>query len=384
MLGLRSEERSVECSGESGKEKLRMNRCVRCGFPDTRPGMIFEKGTCQACLNFEKRRSVDWTERGEYLGKVCEDARGKGIGYDVLIPVSGGKDSHTLVHEMEERGMRILLFNVADWFTTTRAGAFNLANLARRHNLITMKMSRELFVKATRHAFERTGEALKYIEYLIYLWPIRYAQKMGIPLVLFGEDSAYQYGTSKVESTSANDQVSRMADSFRAETKFWTEAGIEGEDIERGCFGLTTPFGYPMVLWASYFWPWDSQANLRVAKAMGFRTLSDTGEWDRKGVFSDDDFEQMDSVAYLVHLWLKYPKFGFQRAMDTATRRWRLGAISAEERDRAIVELDPVLDPWARHDFCMTLGYAESEFWEVVGRICAKDASGNPLYWKGR
>ena len=86
-----------------------MQRCNLCGFPDTRPGLIFENGTCGACLNFAKRKDVDWEQRDRELADVCHGYRWKKP-YDCLIPVSGGKDSHRLVHIMkEEMGMNLPL-----------------------------------------------------------------------------------------------------------------------------------------------------------------------------------------------------------------------------------------------------------------------------------
>jgi hypothetical protein len=118
-------------------------------------------------------------------------------------------------------------------------------------------------------------------------------------------------------------------------------------------------------MYMSYFKPWSSVTNLATARMYGFRDLS--GEWDRKGTI--ENFEQIDSVAYMVHLWLKYPKFGFQRVTDIATRRWREGLISTEERALMIAQRDPILDPKSLNDFCKTLGYTEDQFWAIVERI---------------
>ncbi|KKL12061.1 hypothetical protein LCGC14_2539510, partial [marine sediment metagenome] len=48
----------------------------------------------------------------------------------------------------------------------------------------------------------------------------------------------------------------------------------------------------------------------------------------------------MDSLAYIVHLWMKYPKFGFSRATDIASRWVRKGMITREEGLKMVEETD--------------------------------------------
>ena len=97
---------------------------------------------------------------------------------------------------------------------------------------------------------------------------------------------------------------------------------------------------------------------------MGFQDLS--GEWDRQGTI--ENFEQIDSMGYMVHLWLKYPKFGFQRVSDIASRRVREGALSLKKAKALIWSYDHILDPKAMKDFCDTLDYTAKQFWGVIAK----------------
>lgn len=48
-----------------------MQYCKRCVMPDTRPGIQFnEDGICQSCINFEKRKNIDWDKRFKELEKL--------------------------------------------------------------------------------------------------------------------------------------------------------------------------------------------------------------------------------------------------------------------------------------------------------------------------
>jgi len=108
-----------------------MKHCIKCRMPSTRPGSIFDdQGVCQACRNYENRGTIDWEERQKQLSILCDKYRREDGYYDCVIPVSGGKDSHFLVHTMkEEMGMNPLLITVGDPFTKTEAGTKNFRNL---------------------------------------------------------------------------------------------------------------------------------------------------------------------------------------------------------------------------------------------------------------
>ena len=77
----------------------------------------------------------------------------------------------------------------------------------------------------------------------------------------------------------------------------------------------------------SYFVPWNSYKNYQIAKEHGFHDL--THEWDR--THHAENFDQIDSRAYLVHSWLKYPKFGHAAATDYTARYIRYGMMTREE-----------------------------------------------------
>ena len=338
-----------------------MNRCTRCWMPDTRPNSVFIDGVCGACRNYDKRTDVNWPARWDELVQVCRDAQTaeSNSHYDCLIAVSGGKDSYTLVKVMvEDMRMHPLLVTVADPFTRTKAGEHNLRNLCEKYPHWTHAISPDLFRRATRAAFEDAGEPLKYIEYAIYTVPYILAQKFRIPLVIFGENSAYEYGS--VEKDFCDVDIGAVVKKIDTEAEWWRKMGVS-----RGELAEITPDLQryrPRIIYMSYFKPWSSVEHLKIAQERGFKTLK--GEWDRKGTC--ENFEQIDSVAYMVHLWMKYPKFGFQRAADIASRRVREGLMSLDEAKEVMETVDPVLDPRALKDFCKTLGYTEKEFWEIA------------------
>jgi len=312
-----------------------MKHCKFCVMPDTRPGIKFDStGVCLACRNHEKNKYVDWNKRMDELLNLCDEYR-RADGYDCVIPVSGGKDSHFLTHVMTEMSMNPLLVCVADPFTHTETGKHNLRNISEAFscNVLVHNIDISLFKRMTRKDFEETGEPLKYTEKLIYELPCYYAYNLELPLVMFGENSAYRYGTTDTDSPYVQN-----------------EAKVDAR-------------------YMSYYVPWDDEHNRDIAKRYGFHDLSH--EWKREGYI--DDYGQIDSIAYMVHLWLKYPKFGFSRTSDIASRWVRKGVITRDNAIQLVKHHDHILDQRALEDFCKTLGYTEKQFWDITEKFWNRD-----------
>lgn len=344
--------------------------CKKCLMPNTRPGSIFnDEGICQACINFEKRKSIDWKKRNEELVSLCNKFRRNDGYYDCIIPVSGGKDSHFLVYKMKiEMNMNPLLLTVGDPFTKTKAGLHNLKNLSETFNCdhVIFNLSTDVFRRVTRLSFEEFGEPLRFIEAAIYTVPFKMALRLNIPLVVFGENSAYEYGSTDKESASAKDTIYKIFSSIYFD--FWVERGFKKDELNVIAPLRDTELEKASdleVIFMSYFEPWSSVTHYEIARKYGFKDLS--GEWERDGCV--ENFEQIDSMGYMVHLWLKYPKFGFQRTTDIVSRRIREGRMSISEGKRLIMENDHKLDTKAMLDFINFLGYTPKQFWEIVEKF---------------
>ena len=279
-------------------------RCSKCGFPlGARPGSIDNGEVCQACLNNEAKKDIDFAERQKWLTKYIADNKTHDK-YDCVVAVSGGKDSHAIVRRLvEQHGVKsALLVSVTDEFTHTEAGKRNIDNLVTRFNFdhITFRCEPKTFKAETLKDFVNELHPLKWIEEKIYKVPVEIAKAYGIKLVFFGENSAFEYGTS-------------------------TELEIKkrtGEVFEDGrCYDVE-------IIYMGAIWPYSITDSLQQAREIGFIDLDDTGEWDRQG--SIDQFTQIDSVAYMIQLWTKWPKYHFQRVSDIACRFVREGMISRD------------------------------------------------------
>lgn len=341
--------------------------CTRCLMPNTRPETPFKDGVCQACINADTHKDIDWDFRKNELKEICDRHKRHDGYWDCMIPVSGGKDSHSIVYYIKEvMGMNPLLITCGDPFSLTEAGSKNFYNLGKSFNCDQIKgyVSHDLARRLIRAGFEEFLDPLRFIEQILNTIPFLLACKLGISLSFKGE-SPFVYGASKKEDKSALERILRRTKGFSKE--YWIKRGANLEELN-----WITPLTSeqinilkPECYYLSYFVPWSSVSNLEIAKRYGFIDLAH--EWKREGCM--EDFEQIDSVAYLTHLWLKYPKFGFQRTSDIASRRLREGRLSKEEAKKIISEKDHVLDQLAMKDFIQFCGYTTKEFWEVVDRF---------------
>ena len=348
-----------------------MRYCKKCTMPDTRPGITFdEKGVCCACNHYEQRKNIDWNKRWKEFEELCDKYRNcNGVGnYDCAIAVSGGKDSHFQVHMMKEvMHMNPILFSVEDNFTMTEAGKSNIKNISEEFGcpIISYKPNIKAQKIAMRAMFEKYGKPTWYIDRYIYTYPLHMALKFNTMLLVYGENISYEYGGNDDEETySARNQINNgVASEVNREELLGF--GLNESDLALLEAPTLKELERLEPIYLSYFVPWNSVYNYEFAKSRGFKDL--THEWDR--THCAESFDQIDSRAYLVHPWLKYPKFGHATATDYTSRFIRYGLMTREDAIKIVKKKDHALDPKCVEDFCDFCGYTISEFWGIVDKF---------------
>lgn len=363
-----------------------MRYCKKCVMPDTRPGITFnEEGVCSGCQAYENRKNTNYEERFEELKALCDKYRNMNgsNAYDCMIAVSGGKDSHYQVHVMKElMGMNPLLVSVEDNFPMTEAGIHNLKNISEAFgcDIISMKPNIRAQKKIMRKTFEKYGKPTYFIDRYIYTYPLHMALKFNTPLLVYGENVSYEYGGVDAKETySAKEQIFNGVGSGIPADELLVD-GVSFKDLNFFEPPANEELRKLDPIYLSYFVEWNSYRNFIFAKSRGFRDL--THEWQR--THHIENYDQVDSRAYLVHSWMKYPKFGHATATDYASRLIRYGLITREEGINLVKKHDHALDPKAVKDFIEFTGYTDSEFWEIVDKfynrnIFVKDKNGE---WK--
>lgn len=353
-----------------------MKYCKKCVMSDQRPGLIIEEdGVCTACKHAEAKKNTSWKEREKQLQSLADKYRdSNGDYYDCIIAASGGKDSYFQTGVFKEKlGMHPLIVSVNN-YSWTETGKHNWDNLLNEFGVDSILYT--LSPQACKLMFAKgleKGVPTWYFDRAIYSIPLTIAVRMNIPLVIYGENINYEYGGMHVEETpSALDQISNdvvkpipMQD--------WLGDGITKKDF--------APCTYPSQadikrvglnpVYLSYYMPWSGFENMDYARRYGFRTLDDTNEWKREGFI--EQYDQIDTVGYLVHTWFKFVKFGHFRTTDVASNWIREGRITREFAVETVLKNDWKLDRKMLYDFLSYIGYSEKQFWDIVDRFANKD-----------
>ena len=278
------------------------------------------------------------------------------------------------MHTIKEKlGMNPVLFSVEDNFTQTEAGKKNLANLSAEFacHIISLKPDRKTQKAVMKKTFEQYGKPTWFIDRLIYSFPFAMALKFNTPLLIYGENVSYEYGgVDDVETFCAkNIFLNGVANDLDINEFIDKKAGINEENLQLFFKPTKEDLDKLEPIYLSYFIKWNSYAHYIFAKSRGFTDLQ--GEWERSHCI--ENFDQVDSIGYIVHSWLKYPKFGHAMVSDYASRFVRYGLLSRDEAVKLVNEKEHKLDNKVIEDFCAFTGYTKSEFWAIVEKHYNKE-----------
>ena len=86
---------------------MKMTYCTRCVYPQVAVNLsVDEEGVCSSCRVFEKFEELTpeyWaTRRAKFEKILAQYTKNNRSNYDVIIPVSGGKDSYYQAHVIAE------------------------------------------------------------------------------------------------------------------------------------------------------------------------------------------------------------------------------------------------------------------------------------------
>jgi len=364
---------------EKSEKGNSMKYCKQCLLPTTKPHISFDDdGVCNACRAHEKKNDVlggiDWQAREGMFNELVREAKArKAPFYDAMVPVSGGKDSITQVHRLLKYDLRILAVNV-DYGIKTEVGIHNLNLIPEMGaSLIIYRPEQGLHKKLIRIGFEDFGDPDLLSHTLLHGYPLRCALQFQIPLVVLGENSAFEYG--------GDAQVARK--NYITREWFTNFAANKGRDARF----VSDHYGIPMeklvlydfpdeietsaitkAVFLSYYFHWDSEEHLRIARNYGFKTLEES----REGTFRN--FVGIDEKINRIHQYMKVLKFGYGRATDHACEDIRNGRLSREAAKALVREYDlsDLSDDYV-DDYIAYLGYSKEEFWTIMDRYRSRN-----------
>jgi hypothetical protein len=220
----------------------------------------------------------------------------------------------------------------------------------------------------------------------IFTIPVRMAVQLGVPLIVWGENSQNEYGGP---AAAADDNVltRRWLEEFGGLLGLRVSDMVGQETIqERDLILYTYPTDEELRrvgvtgIFLGYYLPWDGLSNALYAQGKGFETYPTCVEG------SLVNYENLDNCHTGIHDYFKFLKYGFGRATDLACLHVRRGRMLRADA----VELVKVHDgkfPWVYlgcpleevlDDIDLTL----DEFIEICDRFTNKklfacDARGN-------
>ena len=347
-----------------------MEYCSRCLYPaNAKPTIIFDDdGVCSGCRYHESRQSIDWEERQKMLRELLEEhrrkAREKGMPYDCIIPVSGGKDSHFQTYLMKVVYKMNPLLVTFNHCYNTRLSIKNLRNLVSTFgcDLIRFNVNPQTARKLSRYMLKRVGDLTWHYHAGIRTFPFQVAVKYDIPLVVFGEHGfAELTGIVTLEDLVEHTKWSRQEHDMR---------GLEPHDLINEESGITehdiAPYVYPSDeeiervgvrgIYLSNFYYWDALTHAKkMHREYGFSIHPGL----RERTFQL--YGKIEDHANEVHDYLKYLKFGYGRATDDASMEIRHGRMTREEGIEMVKKYDHVR-PSSLDVYLDFLGITEEEF----------------------
>ncbi|MDD5617604.1 MAG: N-acetyl sugar amidotransferase [Candidatus Omnitrophica bacterium] len=368
-----------------------MRYCTKCVYPSASatPLTFDENGVCSGCRVSAQKKSIDWGKRFQLLKDMVKQYKSNS-NYDIVIPVSGGKDSYFQTHiVVKELGLKPLLITYHG-NNYLPEGEYNLYRMKEVFDCdhIIFRPSTDVLIKMNRVGFRLQGDMNWHNHCGIFTVPIQVAVRYKVPLMLWGEHGFMELGGMY----SYNDFVEFTAN-FRLEH---AQRGLDWHDFtDEGLEKLGRPelkegLTAKDLLWAQYpsddeidsvgvrgiylsnFLNWDANKHSKlVMEKYGWKPAEQPFERTYRNFSNLDDMHENG-----IHDYLKFIKFGYGRATDHSCKDIRAGIMTRDEGIKMVRKYDHVksrrdLERWLRY-----VSMTEDEF----DSIC--DTFRDPRVWR--
>lgn len=351
--------------------------CSRCVYPSfaATPLTFDENGVCSGCRVNEQTAQIDWQQRWEMLRDTVEEYRSTS-NYDIVVPVSGGKDSYYQTHvAAKELGLKVLLVTYHG-NNYLEEGEWNLQRMRELFDCdhVIVRPSIPVLVKMNRIGFRLQGDMNWHAHCGIFTTPIQVALRYRVPLMMWGEHGFLNLGgmysmRDFVEFTAKH----RLEHALRGyDWHDFTDDGLKRRGRPELAEGLTEKD----LKWAQYpsdeeldevgvrgiylgnFVDWDGNKNAELMiKLYGWKAAQQPFERTYRRFSNLDDMHENG-----LHDYLKFVKFGYGRGSDHACKDIRGGTMTREQGIEMVKKYDAVKP---RRDLVRWLDYVamdEDEF----------------------
>ena len=344
-------------------------------MPSTRPEQVFENDICDACHTAElKHQHINWQEREKEFEEILSHYRGDGSVYDCVVPVSGGKDScYQAVTMRDKYGMTPLCVSHSPC-DITEVGIKNLNFLRDQgFDLIQVSGNRKSYRELVKIGFFKLGDCCWPEHIGIFTAPVRVAVNYKIPLLIWGENSQFEYGGPA--SKRHNNYLDRnWLEQFQMSGHRISDVVHDGvslnsvktlvypTDDEINNIGVTG-------LFLGYYEKWDSKRNADQMLKLGW---SKNPDGPVEGAYNDIENLDCKWIGGL-HDYMKFIKYGYGRATDQLCIEIRAGRMSRSEAIKKLSESSEGEVPWKYiPDFLDYLGITQDQFTSNLDRFTNK------------
>ena len=356
-----------------------MKYCKKCLYPDTKPLLEFnEEGICSACFNLKLKNEIDWKKKDQEFREILEKFKSKdGSNYDCIIPVSGGKDSTFQTYVMKEiYGLNPLVVNFHP-LDQTDIGRKNLENLKKIGvDCIEFSPDPNVYLKLAKFGLTELGD-FQWPEHIgIFTVPVQIAVRYKIPLIVWGENSALEYGQGHFSDFNTNSVLDK--DYLEKNGGYFLDK-ITPQDMTKYGFDIKDlkPYLYPSdeeinqigvtgIFLGSYI-KWDIFKQLELVKGLGF---SENNE-QKEGTY--DSWENLDVYFTVFHDYLKFLKYGYGRTTDHVSIEIRYGRMTRDEGLELVKKYEGKIPRKYFKQFLESAEITESEFHEICDKFTNKE-----------
>jgi N-acetyl sugar amidotransferase len=358
--------------------------CTHCVYPAiaATPLTFDDRGVCSGCWVSGEKDRIDWEQRFEALRELVNEYR-TSTDYDIVIPVSGGKDSYYQTHvAVKELGLKPLLvtYHGNNYLTE---GEYNLNRMREVFDCdhIIVRPSVDTLVKMNRIGFKLQGDMNWHAHCGIFTAPIQVAVRYQVPLMLWGEHGFLDLGGMY----SLNDFVEFTA-------KFRLEHALRGYDWDDFTDEGLEKLGRPELqeglcpkdlCWAQYpsdeeidqagvrgiylgnFVNWDANVHgPMMVELYGWKPAQQPFERTYRTMSNLDDMHENG-----IHDYLKFVKLGYGRGTDHSCKDIRAGRMTRQQGIEMVRRYDHVkprrdLERWLEY-----VNLTEDQFDAVCDRF---------------
>ncbi len=336
--------------------------CTSCLNTSTRPRIIFDKqGKCNACLWSEQKKKIKWKSRLKFLKDHLKKNKNPNSKYDLIVPVSGGKDGSYVTYYCKEKlGLNVLCVTVNPPLRS-ELGYKNLENFKKNEvDLLEINLPYHAHMKLNKFGFVKNGRPLYGWLIAIFTAIINIANQFDINLIMYGEDGEAEYGgVQKLKSKAFFDiefiKKIYLSDQYNNSLKILNFK-------ESHWWRLPKNSKTRMSHW-SYFENWDSYRNFVVSKK-----FMKYEENTKKNVGTYTNFGQNDTLLYDLHCYLMYLKFGFGRATQDIGIDIRRGSMTREQGLQLAKIYDNEFPDYALNDYLDYFDIKEKTFFQIIDK----------------